>query len=42
MCNIIENSKSNNGTTYKIDKKKLAVEILTVTFKLTAAKNNKG
>ena len=36
VCNIIENSISNNGTTHKIDKKQLAVEILTVTFNLTA------
>ena len=35
VCNIIENSISNNGKTHKIDKKQLAVEILSVPFNLT-------
>ena len=34
-CNIIENSISNNGKTHNIDKKQLAVEILSVIFNLT-------
>ena len=35
VCNIIENFISNNSKNHKIDKKQLAIEILTTTFGLT-------
>ena len=36
VCNIIENSISNNGKNHKIDKKQLTVDILTPPFNLNA------